>query len=277
MDHPFWSGLALDRTLETPLPRQLYDALRAAIAARILRAGVMLPSSRRVAQHLGIGRNSVIAAYEQLAIEGYVQTRTGQGTWVAEITEQLPGIGSGAGDAAVRPALSRTGRMLTSFDGNEASTGRAFRPGVPDARLFPHDLWARLLRRAARRTGEIVSGYGFYDGHPELKRAIVDYLAAARGVAFPAENVMVMSSAQAALDLMSRLLLDPGDTVWIEEPGYWGARVAFAGAGASLVPMPVDGRGADPSGVRSEVPPRLIYATPSHQYPTGATMDLDRR
>lgn len=290
-------ALTLDPGAGTPLYRQLYDALRLAILEGRLRPGARLPSSRMLAADLGIGRNTVLGAYEQLAAEGYLQGRIGAGTRVAPIPpdallEAAPAPHGGAhrnrheqaGPIAVNAAsrLSQRGEALASIrraaPGYQRGTARAFQHGLPAIDLFPSALWGRLLARHARNTRAALFGYETGEGFGPLREVIAAYLGAARAVICSPDQIIVTTGAQAALDLAARMVLDPGDAVWIEEPGYLGARGAFLAAGAQLVSVPVDREGLDiEAGLAKGIAPRLVYVTPSHQFPLGVTLSLPRR
>ena len=274
------SGIVdLDRAAAASLYRQLYEQMRAAILSGQLPAGTRVPASRSMAAQLGVARNTVLAALEQLVAEGFLETRQGAGTVVS---------GQLHGDImrAVRPEPEQEPQeyRLSKAASHIAAVGRgtvggenprAFMPGIPDLRSFPREIWARLLRRASREMDAEAAAYGDTSGLPQLRVALSAHLREVRGVQAEPEQIVVTSSAQGALDLLARALLDPDDTVWVEDPGYLGARAAFSGVGASLIPVPVDQDGLNP---RGDYPrPRLIYVTPSHQYPTGILMPLARR
>lgn len=230
--------LALNRAAEEPLHRQLYSTLRQAILNGALRSGFSLPPSRTLAEQLDVGRNTVVTAYEQLTAEGYLEARSGTGTWVAALPDAGP----------VRPSLENVPRLELSRRGERMASGPhywttpgklAFHPGYPEIRTFPLQAWSRLLADAARRLDQDLFGYHFMGGLPALREAIAAYLGASRGVACRPEQVVIVTGAQAALDLVGRIFLDEGDVVWMEEPGYTGARAAFRSAGAVLYPVPV--------------------------------------
>jgi GntR family transcriptional regulator / MocR family aminotransferase len=275
--------IALDRDGEVPLQRQLYAALREAILAGRLSPGTRLPASRVLARDLGAARNTVVAAFEQLVAEGYLASRVGDGTRVAAVLPETllharrAPVAEGA--RGVTPGLSRRGEALVAARRPLADPQRrAFQPGLPAVDEFPRDLWGRLLARRARAIPRSALGYGHPAGLPMLREAIAVCFGAARGVTCTPEQVIVVAGAQAGLDLCSRLLLDPGDRAWIEEPGYLGARGALLAAGASPVPVPIDADGIDvDAGARLAPAARLVYVTPSHQFPLGMTMTLDRR
>ena len=264
--------VALDPGGSMPLNRQLCDQLRELILSGAVPPGARLPSIRGAAAGLGVSRNTVVAALDQLAAEGLIQTRQGSGTRVAPATVIRPEHGAGAEGA---PDLSARGALMSGQPRVTTLPGRiAFHPGTPELALFPFKTWSRLLSRHARFGGEDLFGYHYISGHPHLREMIAGFLRVMRWVRCGPEQVVVTTGGQAALDLLARLLLDPGDTVWMEEPGYIGARGAFLAAGARLVALPV---GRDGWQAPAGPPPRLIYLTPSCQHPLSITMPLDQR
>tara|TARA_R110002110_G_scaffold75009_3_gene198370 strand:- start:2069 stop:3577 length:1509 start_codon:yes stop_codon:yes gene_type:complete len=280
--------LDLDPAATVPLYRQLYDSLRGAILDGRLAAGARLPSSRLLASDLGVGRNTVLSAFEQLTAEGYLEAVVGAGTRVAaSLPDELLEIAKSrkAPDAKTAPAantLSARGTLMASVKRAAVpyvrGHGRAFQHGLPAIDLFPMTLWSRMLARRARDHAGSTFGYETGAGFRPLQEAIAAHAGAARGVVCTPEQVIVTTGAQAALMLAAQMVIDPGDDVWIEDPGYLGARGAFLGAGAHIVPVPVDSEGIDVEAGRILAPrPRLIYVTPSHQYPLGVTLSLQRR
>ena len=284
-------GVSPDRRSRVSLYHQIYEGLRSAILDGRLESGMRLPSTRAAAAELGIARNTVVAVFEQLAAEGFLRSRVGDGTRVADIEPELlfrparrisrqsgsalePGTGSTAPSA-----LSARGRAIVGVGrGAPGPPQGAFQPGLPDLQAFPHRAWARILARHARTPERERLGYGDAAGDLRLRTTIAAYVAATRGVQCTPERVVVVSGAQAALDLCARLLLDPGDPAWIEEPGYAGARAALLGAGARVEPVPVDAEGLDVAVGETRCPhARLAYITPSCQFPLGATLSLERR
>jgi len=176
-------------------------------------------------------------------------------------------------DAAL---LSRRGQRMVDTGGcSEPDRPRAFVAGSPDLQAFPTELWRQLMQRRLRRDGAALMYYGDPQGLPALREAIARYLTQSRGARCTAAQVLVLTSSQQALQLLSATLLDEGDVVWMEDPGYAGARAAFAASGARLVDMPLDEQGATLDPRRPA--PRLVYLTPSHQFPTGCAMSLERR
>jgi GntR family transcriptional regulator/MocR family aminotransferase len=279
--------LSLDPRSATPLHRQLYDEIRAAVLGGRLSGGARLPSTRALAADLDISRNTVASAFDQLLAEGYVAARPGAGTFVAkELPEELLRVPRGASVPAIDPApapqLSRRGRMLAATPvapaAREGASACAFRPGIPALDAFPRDLWARIAARQYRQSKFDLFSYGDPAGYPPLRRAIAEYLRAARGVNCCWQQVIVTSGSQQALDLAARVLLDPGDTAWVEDPGYFGARGAWTAAGVRCVPVPVDAEGLSVAqGELSAPRARMAYVSPSHQYPLGVIMSLARR
>ena len=270
-----------------PLSRQLYDEIRAAIVQGRLGAGARLPSSRSLSVQLGVARNTVLLAFDQLVAEGYLEGRVGSGMRVADLRpedalEARPQPVARAPRRAARTSrLSRRGRMLaTTLVTVARASGPlgAFRMGQPAIDEFPFPTWRRLAARFWTRPPRDLLTYGDPGGYVRLREAIAAHLRAARAVVCEPEQVIVVSGSQQALDLAARLLLDPGDAVWLEDPGYVGARGAFQAAGARVVPVPVDADGIDVArGIRMARGARVAYVSPSHQYPTGAVLARARR
>jgi GntR family transcriptional regulator/MocR family aminotransferase len=282
---PLRGAFEVDATTPQPLHRQLYESLRRAILDGRLAPGARLPATRQLALELDVSRNTVLAAFAQLGAEGYLEARVGSGTRVARLAPEALLHAERARRVPAAPAkprapaeLSRRGSALAAIVRAARSPALPFQPGMPALAEFPFGLWARLLSRRARQPRSDALGYLHNAGFPPLKRAIASYLGAARGVRCEPEQVIVVAGAQAALDLAARMLLDPGDPVWIEEPGYLGARGALTAAGADLVPIPVDEEGLDvAAGEKRPEAARLAYVTPSRQFPLGHTMSLSRR
>lgn len=277
-------GLVLDRKSDAPLHAQLAHALRTAILTGQTPAGTRLPATRNLAAELGIGRNTVADAYDQLIAEGYLEARVGSGTRVASIAPDAflaTGASTDDVDPAPPPPLSKRGTALATairpVPPPPGKFGYAFQPGIPAFDAFPYASWSRLAARAAKNM-QAVGDYSYPEGQPGLRAAIAAHVKLARGVVCEPDQIIVTAGAQAGLDLAARLLLDPGDNAWIEDPGYGGARGGLIGAGANLVPVPVDEEGMDIAAARKmRKRPRLIYVTPSHQFPLGVTMSLSRR
>ena len=269
---------SLDRASEVPLFRQLFIAIRQAILEGSLRPDTRLPSTRTLAVDLGVARNTVLAAFEQLTAEGYLESRVGAGTRVASIEGRERGRRAPAGPRSETDLSTRGRRLGTRSPSALVTTSAAFQPGLPDLARFPHALWARLLARHARNPPREILTYNDTGGLAALQSAIAAYLGAARGVRCESDQVVVFGGGQAALDLVARMVTDPGDPVWIEDPAYGGARVALTAARAELVPVPVDEGGFDVRAAIDRDPSaRAAYVTPSSQYPLGHTMSLARR
>ncbi len=275
-------ALGLDRDGAEPLQRQLYRQVREAVLAGRLAPGTRLPSSRGLARELRCSRNTVVGAYDQLYSEGYLEGQLGSGTYVSQVLpEELlsarPGRDAPPADRR-SAALSRRGRALLAPPVSRGPRHRAFSPGFPEVESFPFELWSRALARVWRRPPRDLLSHGAPAGYPPLRRAIADYLRAVRALDCTAEQVIITSGAQQGLDLTARFLLDPGDRVWIEEPGYPGLRGPLIANGAEIVPVPVDGEGLSlEAGVARAPDARLAIVSPSHQYPLGVTMTLARR
>jgi GntR family transcriptional regulator / MocR family aminotransferase len=269
-----------------PLAQQVYQALRQAILSGEAGPGARLPSTRALARDLGVSRNTVLLAYDQLLAEGYLAGRRGSGSFVAPaLPDATPGAGTRRASTvrAARPRLSAYGRRVTSL-GDVAPPQASdhlpydFRYGVPAVSDFPHRRWRRLIGRVAREASPASMGYGATMGQASLRAALAAYLRRVRGVVCDPEQVLIVNGSQQALDLATRVLLEPGDRVVIEEPHYQGARRVFLGAGARLVPGPVDAEGLDVRRLpRDAAQARVAYVTPSHQFPLGGIMSLARR
>ncbi|MFH6786230.1 MULTISPECIES: MocR-like pyridoxine biosynthesis transcription factor PdxR [Methylobacterium] len=266
--------VALDPRRGPGLSADLTAQLRALIVRGRLAPGAMLPSSRRFAQDLGVSRNTVMAAWDQLAAEGYLVVRQGCRPVVAAQDGPAPGSVKGGVDLPESPSLPLA--LSTWAAALPAAPPEAgllpFRTGFSDAREFPHAAWARCLREAGRLPP---TDPPFVANSPALQAALLDHLAAARGVRAAADQVVILPTARAALALVAAILLDPGDEAWIEDPGYPGSRAALRAVRARIRPVPVDAGGLTlpEDGAR----PKLVVTTPSHQFPTGSLMPLSRR
>ncbi len=259
--------------------RDLYRALRDAVLGGTLRPGERLPSSRLAGADYRVSRGMVEEVYAQLAEEGFLERGVGRGTFVAPRASGLvPPAPPEAGPRRALGLSSRGRRLAATAACREPGVLRAFNAGTADTREFPWRIWLRLRSRAARELGPEAMGFADPRGLPALRRSIARYLAQFRGVACRAEQVVVFSSSQQALLALATLLLDPGDPVWIEDPCYLGARAALQLAGAAITPVAVDAQGMRvEAGIRRAPRARLAYLTPAHQYPTGATLSLERR
>jgi GntR family transcriptional regulator / MocR family aminotransferase len=276
--------IAIDETAEDSLHRQVYEEMRKAILTGRLTAGTRLPSTRELAGEIGVSRNTVLVAFEQLYAEGYTESRRGSGTFVSRLLPdqllQARSVGTGKSQSpALRRTFSQRGEVITTaLQGfNPVGLPKPFR-ATPALDAFPNKVWLRLTARHWRNSSHKLLPYGDSAGYRPLRKAIATYLNTVRAAHCDPEQIVIFSGSQQALDLAARLLLDPGDTAWIEGPGYWGARAALKCAGARLIPVPVDAEGMNiEAGINRCSDPRLIYVTPSHQYPLGVTMSLSRR
>jgi GntR family transcriptional regulator/MocR family aminotransferase len=258
------------------LTRQLTDQLRGLITKGRLAPGQRLPSSRELAQSLGLSRNTASFAIEQLAAEGYVTLSAGRRPVVAEglsldRSKSSPRSSRGGG-ARIRVSVWASSLQRSVWPPIHKERPRPFQPGLADEREFPHDEWSRCLRRAARnaplRRDRPIN-------HPPLQEALLRHLMVHRGIKAVASQILFVPTAQAGLALVANALLEPGDHAWVESPGYAGANVAFKAAGAIVSAVPLDSQGMVISSHKET--PRLIFVTPSHQYPTGRLMPIGRR
>ncbi|MEJ6007698.1 PLP-dependent aminotransferase family protein [Paucibacter sp. AS339] len=264
---------------EAAMNRQLHDLLLQAVLQGQLAAGSKLPSSRWLAQELGVARNTVIDAYENLLAQGCLITRAGSGTYVAEFErDALQGMGrTVAARVQAAPTLSKRGQALFAHAGVAARQWGAFMPGVPDVTEFPVRTWLRLHNRRWHEARPERLSYAPGGGLPELREALAEHLRVARSVQCTAEQIIITSGSHQAVDLAARLLTDPGDTVWLEEPCYWGLRSTLQSLSLRVQAQPVDAEGLRWPAKLKGAAPRLLLATPSHQYPLGMVMSLSRR
>ena len=267
----------------SPLRQRVYEQLRDAIVLGTLKPGTRLPPSREHARLLGVSRNTVLWAVQRLQFEGYLNARVGDGTYVSQ---------QARGFAAARPArrapqppceadLSRRGRRVAQSEvtwGPRPQQASAFRIGAPALEAFPFATWERLARQTPKPVRLAAANYQPAAGHPPLRAAIAGFLAVSRGIACTPEQVLVTSGSQQAIDLIGRLLLDEGDEVLVEDPGYLGIRANLVAQGALVRGVPVDAEGMvlGPA-ARRHPKARLAIVTPTHQFPLGVTMSLARR
>lgn len=294
------AGIELDR--RQGLSRQLYQALRVRVLDGRLASGMRLPASRDLASALAISRNSVVRAYDQLYAEGFIEGRVGDGTYVAKLPQNVPverklstkpstGFSTGLSTALSTnwldlPVVSSSkvihNGALQRVENNHlakppSGPPRAFRVGVPAFDLFPFEVWAKLNAAFWRKPDLQQLCYGDPAGDPRLRGLIAAYLRSSRGLQCSAEQIVITSGAQQGISLCAQLLVEPGDGVAIENPGYRAAGHAFAVAGAKLHGVAVDSEGIDCNALAKLSDCRLAYVTPSHQYPTGVVMSLARR
>ncbi|MFL0243506.1 PLP-dependent aminotransferase family protein [Mycobacterium sp. SMC-18] len=285
------NGDTSNRTPEPAAYRVLYEQLRSSILSGQLAGGSKLPPSRVLAAQNGLSRNTVLAAFDQLEAEGYITARQGSGTYVArvlpeEFLNSAPPYPS-CESPALYPAATLSGRgerlarvrriPIPSVLGHQPR-GAAFLIGLPALDAFPFKTWVRLYSSRFATAASALMPYDNPAGYRPLREAIASYIATARGIHCTADQVIVVNGSQQALEFCARILLDPGDAAWLEDPGYLGARAALVSAGARIVPVPVDESGLDvAAGIELESTARIAIVTPSHQFPLGHTMSLERR
>ncbi|MGF6662723.1 GntR family transcriptional regulator/MocR family aminotransferase [Paraburkholderia atlantica] len=274
-DDVFTPSVASGATRPAPLQKQLIERLQQAILAGRLPAGSLLPSSRLLAAEMGVSRNTVVIAYEHLAAVGYVVADR-QGTRVSPLSSPAAGGERAAATAPEVVYATRVEQFAASHQ--HADNAYALTPGTPALDRFPLAAWRRALERAMERALPHALGYGTPAGEPALRDAIAAHLRMARGVRCDGSQVVITEGAQEALNLCVRLLTNPGDIAWIEDPGYRGAKAAFNAGDLRMLPIPVDAEGmAVPADAWRTHPPKLIYTSPAHQYPTGAVLSVARR
>ena len=285
-------AIIIDHKCKTPLYRQLYEFIRQAIINDLFSENSKLPSSRQLSNELNIARSTVTTAYDQLIAEGYLVSKRGSGTSVAKALIKIGKVTQAIEKEDFEEALNSTqlrselcsqlshiaqhycddsiqSRIRTNYKQT------TLMPGIPSRHNFPNIIWGRLLGKYAKQPLKLDAGYDYPSGIPQLKSAIANYIRLARGVNTQESDILIISSTQAALDLLCRTLLNKGDTTWIEEPGYRGAHIAMNNSQANIQGIPVDKEGITLSATSAI--PKLIYTSPSHQYPTGVTMSYARR
>jgi len=264
------------------LYRWLYEELRAAILNGNLRPGSRLPATRDLAEQYGLSRPTIVTAFEQLRSEGYVEGKVGSGTYVSQT---LPDELLHAPKPAARPRKQRRRLQLSAYAHRlhplrraDSTRIRAFRGNLPALHEFPTALWAQVASRRLRRMPASLLAGGEALGYRPLREAVADYLNTSRGVKCSSDQVLIISGVQEALNRAAHLVLNPEDRVWMEEPGYRGAILAFKSVGANVCSVPVDSEGLNlQAGIKRWSRPRMVYVTPGHQFPLGVTMSLRRR
>jgi GntR family transcriptional regulator/MocR family aminotransferase len=285
---PFFKQTPLQTASSTPIYRQLYDYLRAAILSGQLAMGTQLLSTRALAEELGISRNTVLNAYDQLFAEGYLETIAGKGTFVTHtlpeslLLPQNQRHDSAKADKRQHAASERAAALLNTPTMPGALFAQrpqqAFKTGIPALDRFPYEIWGKLLTRHANRLHPQMMVYQNVAGYRPLREAIADHVLLARQVHCTPDQVIIVTGSQGGLYLAARVLLDAGDTAWIEDPGYIGARRALAAAGAKLAFVLVDSEGLNlDAGITQAAHAKMVYLTPSHQFPLGVTLSLRRR
>ena len=255
------------------LKGEVYRQLRAAIRTGQLRPGEYLTPSRELAQALAVSRSTVVAAYDRLAAEGFVTSRPGAGTFVSEGLAHAKRGARTRSDGALRPLpVWDSIDLPTVFD---RPARFDFRTGLPDASLFPHQAWRRLVARALRAAEQAERTYQHPAGQLSLRSAIAHHIGISRGIEASADDIVVTSGTQQALDVLARVLLSPGDRIAVEDPGYLLPQRLFHSLGVRVTSVPVDQHGLVVDALPGRV--RAVYVTPSHQYPLGVTMSLPRR
>src|SRR6266704_2414793 len=274
--------ISVDRRASEPLYQQIYESFRNRIIRGGLRPGELVLSTRSLARSLRISRLPVLNAYSQLLAEGYFESRVGAGTFIAS---SLPGRPNShttkyavSASAGKRP-ISRNAAALPPYERPSwAERLGPFQVGQPDLHKFPIEIWLKLVARYSRRMRVKALQYGDAMGLPHLREAIAAYVRTSRGVRCEAEQIMIVSGAQQALDLATRVLLDAGTAAWVEEPGYWLVHHVLKAAGCRAVPVPVDANGLIvAAGIKLNRKARAAFVAPSHQYPLGVTMSATRR
>jgi GntR family transcriptional regulator/MocR family aminotransferase len=273
------------RGADTTLFRWLYDEIRMAIVAGRLRPGTRLPSSRSIARKQNVARGTVVAAFEQLAAEGYIECVVGSGTFVKPalpeaMLEAKPLRAASQVDPS-KAGLSSRGRRLAEQPFPKLTANRSaptFRLDLPALDVFPIKTWSRIAARCLRRARSELLSHNHPLGFGPLRAAIASHVGLTRGIKCSADEVVITSGTQQSLDLIARLLLDSGDRVWVEDPGYAAVTALLRAVGADVVGVPVDAEGIQWStGRKRHRSARMAYVTPGCQFPLGVTMSLPRR
>ena len=284
----FLSSIQLERESDTPLYKQIYDALRKAILDGQLTPGVQLPASRELATMLNISRNTVLNAIDQLIAEGYLETHVGSGTYVAaDLPEDMlhaMSLPDSTRTLSGNRDLGRTGKLYQDYAAQNndfkliiRNPYCMFNLDTVDLDAFPNRIWSRLVEKYTRHFPRHLQG-NVLEGYKPLREAIAQYVRTARGVHCTPEQVVVVSGSQQALYVTAQLILDSGSPYWMENPGYNSARYALMTSGGRCVPVPVDTYGLDvDAAIAIEPDARLAYVTPARQFPLGYTMSLERR
>ena len=276
--------VSVNRANAVPLHRQVYLGIRRLVLAGQLRPGSRLPSTRQLASDLRLSRTTVLDAFEQLIFEGYLQGKIGSGTRVSSrIPHDVQTLASAAEQNRIpnlrrKPRIARRTAPYPFQQTVTATPIRPLRPGLPDIASLPLNLWSRLTAKHWRRAADQLYDHADSLGYLPLRKAICDYISRSRAVRSDPNQVIITTGAQQALYLCAKTLLDPGESVWMEDPGYPRARAAFKSAQLSVVPLPVDSEGLNSAvGPKKRPTPQMIYVTPSFQCPLGYTMTLERR
>ena len=264
-----------------PLYRQLYSHIKRLILNGDLKREARIPATRTLAATLGLSRNTVKTAMDQLAAEGYVQTRLGSGVFVSmnnpeEFFETATTVTEPTEQRLTLPRVAINANVIKPSAGYTPSN-RAFSVGVPDLSAFPFGLWRKIYASTLRTMNQRLMGYGDPRGLPELRSEISNYVRTSRGVRCTADQILITTGAQQSLDLIARMVITEGERVALEDPGYRGARSTFLMAGAKLAPIPVTSSGLDVQKLAQLDNIKLVYTTPAHQYPNAAAMPVNAR
>jgi GntR family transcriptional regulator/MocR family aminotransferase len=272
-----------ERRTGTSLFQWVYDEIRLAILDGRLGRGRRLPSTRELARFYGVSRGTVVTAFEQLHAEGYLESNVGAGTYVnTQLPEDLlhakRDAGAVVGAKKIKPSLSQFAQRLGQAAETRRQPARAFRAAEAALDAFPITLWTQIASRRLQRATRTLLADVDPRGYRPLREAISNYLGTARGVTCTTEQVIILAGIQQGLELTARLVLDPGDPVWVEDPCFFGVTSMFNALAAKVIPIPVDLNGLDvEEGKRRCDQAKLAYVTPAHQFPLGVTMSLDRR
>ena len=266
------------RSRNQTLTHWLYGELRSAILEGRLAPGARLPASRDFATQYALSRGTVVSVMERLQAEGYITSRVGCGTWINRVEAPRPTRQATTTPAYIRRVISTYKPPQPWIDLAFVDGIRPFRIGVPAIHEFPSEVWGRIAADRARKFRSWLKKSADRRGYRPLRDAIAEYLRTSRGVQCTAEQIVIVSGIQQALDLLARLLLKKNDPIWMEDPGYFGARVAFDNVGARMIAVPVDEEGLSVSaGMKTCPDAKGAYVTPAHQFPLGVTMSLERR
>lgn len=257
--------ITVDRSLDIPLIRQVYEQIRQRILRGDLKAGERLPPTREFALELEVSRNVIIEAYDQLLAEGYIEGRQGSGTYVSE-------------GACLRQGSSQENLSIDKINIDQQTKSRIdFRSGIPALELFPRNIWGNLAKKVCINTDHATFGYDFPEGRLELRHVLSRYLRRTRGVHCHPDQIVITSGATQGLSLVAKLLLSPGDEVIIEDPITREIQTIFSTPGSSLYPIPVDHYGMRTKLLPRNKKPSFVFVTPSHQFPLGGTLPIQRR
>ena len=276
-------SLKINFDSEIPLYKQLYNTFRESILEGKFLPGQKLPGSRTLAAELNVSRNTVSLAFEQLLIEGYIKGKTGSGTYVNEIPDNILNIiEKGVGRKTKINFPTKLNNQLISpkiiYRNRVSESVVPFQNGLPSLNDFPIKSWLRLNNQVVQTFSNIHLGYGDAAGYEPLREEIAKYLRTYRAVNCTAEQIIIVNGSQQGLDLIGRVLLESGSNVWLEDPGYFGARASMLFADSKIFPCPLDDEGLDINYSSKKYPvPKLIYTTPSHQFPIGITTSAARR